>query len=170
MQIKLFPQVMAAFRSCSFFLPLAGGLSLLAIPTLSFAQIVPQPVTPKIEILAGGWHSSLRGLSVVSDKIVWVSGSNGMVGRSLDGGGTWQWITVPGNEKRDFRDIEAFDAKTAVIMAVAAPADILRTTDGGNTWKLVYENKTTGMFLDAMEFWNINSGIVVGDPINGRFF
>ena len=26
------------------------------------------------------------------------------------------------------------------------------------------------MFLDAMEFWNEQSGIVIGDPINNRFF
>ena len=50
------------------------------------------------------------------------------------------------------------------------PAYILRTSDGGETWRLVYENKTKGMFLDAMEFWNELSGIVIGDPINGRFF
>ncbi len=123
-----------------------------------------------IQLLTTGPHSSLRGLSVVTDDIVWVSGSNGAVGRSTDGGKTWEWITVPGYEKRDFRDIEAFDAKTAVIMAIAEPADILKTTDGGKTWKLVYENTTKGMFLDAMEFWNVNSGIVIGDPIDGRFF
>jgi hypothetical protein len=35
---------------------------------------------------------------------------------------------------------------------------------------VVYENKTEGMFLDAMEFWDQESGIVVGDPIKGRFF
>ena len=55
-------------------------------------------------------------------------------------------------------------------MAVAEPAYILKTTDGGETWKVVYENKTKGMFLDAMEFWNEQAGIVVGDPIDGRFF
>jgi photosystem II stability/assembly factor-like uncharacterized protein len=83
---------------------------------------------------------------------------------------TWEWITVPGHEKRDFRDIEAFDERTVIIMAIAEPAEILKTTDGGRTWKLVYENKTAGMFLDAMEFWNINSGIVIGDPVRGKFF
>lgn len=123
-----------------------------------------------IQILTTGPHVSLRGLSAVTDKIVWVSGSSGTVGRSTDGGKTWNWITVPGYEKRDFRDIEAFDENTAIIMAIAEPADILKTTDGGKTWKLVYENTTKGMFMDAMEFWNHDSGIVVGDPINGRFF
>ena len=81
-------------------------------------------------------------------------------------------MIVKGFEKTEFRDIEAFDATTAVIMNSSDkdPAYILRTADGGDTWKVVYENKTKGMFLDAMEFWNEQSGIVIGDPVNGRFF
>lgn len=159
---------------CCFFASLsAPALAQPPAPATASAQ-PPAPAAPappaSISLLTTGPHSSLRGLSVASDKVVWVSGSSGTVGKSLDGGQTWTWITVPGYEKRDFRDIEAFDGKTAIIMAIAEPADILKTTDGGKTWKLVYENKTAGMFLDAMEFWNINSGIVVGDPINGRFF
>jgi photosystem II stability/assembly factor-like uncharacterized protein len=134
------------------------------------ASPVAEDAASAVIVLTSGQHTSLRGLSVVSDEVLWVSGSNGTVGKSLDGGKTWTWMIVPGYEKRDFRDIEAFDSKTAVIMAIAEPADILKTTDGGKTWKLVYENQTKGMFLDAMEFWNINSGIVVGDPVNGRFF
>ena len=105
-----------------------------------------------IEILQTGIKTSLRGISVVSDKIIWVSGSNGMVGKSIDAGKSWQWINVKGFEKRDFRDIEAWDANTAIIMAIAEPAVILKTTDGGVNWKTTYENKTAGMFLDAMEF------------------
>lgn len=124
----------------------------------------------KIELLHSGNNISLRGLSVVSDKIIWVSGHKGTVGRSIDGGTTWKWITVKGFEGRDFRDIEAFDAVTAVIMAVDTPATLLKTVDGGETWKITYNNSTPGMFLDAMEFWNIHSGIVIGDPIDGRFF
>jgi len=120
--------------------------------------------------LTSGTKTSIRGLSVVSDRVVWVSGSNGHVGRSTDGGKTWKWMIVKGFEKRDFRDIEAFDAVTAVIIAVAEPGNILKTTDGGATWKVVYENNKKGMFLDAMEFWNKESGIVIGDPIDGKFF
>lgn len=124
----------------------------------------------KVELLTEGTKTSIRGLSVVNDQIIWVSGSNGTIGKSMDGGKTWKWSVVKGFEKRDFRDIEAFDATTAIIIAVAEPGNILKTVDGGETWKVVYENKTPGMFLDAMEFWNEQSGIVLGDPINGRFF
>ncbi len=123
-----------------------------------------------VQLLTSGTKTSIRGLSVVDDKTVWVSGSNGTVGSSLDGGTNWKWMTVKGFEKTDFRDIEAFDKTTAVIMGIAEPAYILRTIDGGDTWQLVFENKTKGMFLDAMEFWNEQAGIVIGDPINGHFF
>jgi photosystem II stability/assembly factor-like uncharacterized protein len=124
----------------------------------------------QIELLTTGNKTSMRGLSVVSDKVIWASGSKGIVARSVDSGKTWKWITVPGFEKRDFRDIEAFDAVTAIVMAIDTPAIILKTIDGGGHWKTVYENNTPGMFLDAMEFWNQQSGIVIGDPIKGKFF
>ncbi len=123
-----------------------------------------------VKILSADSKISFRGLSVVNDRILWVSGSNGTIGRSLDSGNTWKWISVKGFEKSDFRDIEAFTESAAVIMSTTEPSCILRTIDGGETWKIVYENKTDGMFLDAMEFWNEMSGIVVGDPINGKFF
>ncbi|MGC3947031.1 MAG: YCF48-related protein [Chryseolinea sp.] len=123
-----------------------------------------------IETLHADKPVSLRGLSVVTDNIVWVSGSKGTVGKSTDGGKHWEWITVPFYESRDFRDIEAFDDKTAVIIAIAHPAHILRTTDGGRSWKLSYENSSKGMFLDAMDFTDRMNGVVVGDVTNGHLF
>jgi hypothetical protein len=142
--------------------------TLLLFLTVNFMN--GQGHSPVIEMLASGTNTSLRGLSVVNDNVVWVSGSNGTVGRTTNAGKNWKWFTVRGFEKKDFRDIEAFDGATAVIMAVGEPAHILKTNDGGESWRVVYENKNKGMFLDAMEFWNEQSGIVIGDPIEGRFF
>lgn len=137
---------------------------------LLFIFICSNIYAQQIKIINSGTKTSLRGLSVVNDKIIWVSGSNGMIGKSIDSGNTWKWLQVKDFTKNDFRDIEAFDENIAVIMGVDSPAYVLRTIDGGETWKMVYENKTKGMFLDAMEFWNEQSGIVIGDPINGKFF
>jgi photosystem II stability/assembly factor-like uncharacterized protein len=137
-------------------------LLLFLSPVISFSQ--------EIKVLTSGTKTSIRGMSVVNNKIVWVSGSAGMVGRSLDGGETWQWLTVKDFEKRDFRDIEAFDDKVAIIMAIAEPAQILKTTDGGQNWKLVFSDSTKGMFLDAMDFYDRKNGIVVGDPVGGKFY
>lgn len=123
-----------------------------------------------VRLLSEGTSTSLRGLSVVNDRVVWVSGSNGMVGRSMDSGNNWKWTQVKGYEKAEFRDIEAFDEVTAIVMGIGSPAYILKTVDGGEHWKEVFKDTAKEMFLDAMEFWNIRSGIVIGDPINGRFF
>lgn len=125
---------------------------------------------PTVEIIHSGMNTSLRGLSVVNNNVIWVSGSNGMVGKSTNAGKNWKWMTVKGFEKTDFRDIEAFDANTAIIMGIDEPAYILKTIDGGDTWKVVYENKTKGMFLDAMDFRDTRNGVVVGDPVDGKFF
>ncbi len=123
-----------------------------------------------VKIVTSGSKTSLRGLSVVNDKIIWASGSNGMITRSVDGGDSWKWFTVKGFEKIDFRDIEAFDSSTAIIMGIASPAYILKTIDGAQTWKVVYENRSAAMFLDAMDFTDKQKGIVIGDPVNNKFF
>ena len=135
-----------------------------------FICLISSASAQHIKTIAEKKGISFRGLSVVSDKIVWVSGNKGTIGKSTDGGNTWSWIQVPGYEMKDFRDIEAFDEHSAIIMAVGEPGLILKTEDDGKRWKPVYINNTPGMFLDAMEFWNSESGIVLGDPIQGRFF
>ncbi len=140
------------------------------IITQLFLQIIFFTNAQTVKLLTSGTKTSMRGLSVVNDKIVWASGSAGTVTKTNDGGETWHWITVKGYEKTDFRDIEAFDEKTAIIMGIDSPAIILKTVNAGETWSLVYKNDTKGMFLDAMDFANEKEGIVIGDPINNLFF
>ncbi len=134
-----------------------------------FAVLFSTSFGQTITILSTKPGVSLRGLSVVSDSIVWASGSKGTVAHSADGGKTFVWLTVAEYDTRDFRDIEAFDNNTAIIMAVAEPAVILKTNDGGKNWKQVFVDTTKGMFLDAMDFVGKN-GILVGDPISNRMF
>ncbi|MFY7965288.1 MAG: WD40/YVTN/BNR-like repeat-containing protein [Chitinophagaceae bacterium] len=124
----------------------------------------------QVKLLSNGTKTSLRGLSVVDDNIIWASGSNGMIAKSTNGGNSFTWIQVPNFEKRDFRDIEAFDSNTAIIIAIAEPAQILKTIDGGKNWKIVFTDSTKGMFLDAISFYDDRNGIVVGDPINNVVF
>ena len=146
---------------------LQSTLFVLAIFTLSFnlkAQL------PTVTLLDSFKNTSIRGLSVVNNKVVWCSGSNGFVAKSTNGGNSFTKILVTGYEKRDFRDIEAFDANTAIIMAIAEPALLLKTTDGGIHWKKVLEDSTKNMFLDALFFANEKDGVVVGDPINNNFY
>jgi len=136
---------------------------------LLMVAVVTGGTQPVVQPLSTDHRSSLRGLSVPDDRTAWASGSGGAVARTTDGGRTWRWIKVPGYERRDFRDIEAFDSATAIIMAVDGPGVILKTTDGGISWRKVFEDSTAGIFLDAMAFKG-QTGVVIGDPINGELY
>ena len=145
---------------------------LLSLLSLLGVQILPAQVSrlPHIRILDSGRSTNLRGLSAQSGSEIWVSGSSGWVGHSEDGGSTWKWLQPTGYQHRDFRDIQALNSGSAVIMAIDTPAVILRTADNGQSWKQVYFNNTPGMFLDAMDFSDDQNGIVVGDPVRGQIF
>ena len=54
-------------------------------------------------------------------------------------------------------------------MAVDSPARFYKTGDSGESWRLVYEDHTPGVFFDALAFWNSRNGIAVSDPVDGRF-
>ena len=138
--------------------------SLLFIGCLWFSASFSQQITE----LQTGKNTSIRGLSVVNNSVAWVSGSNGCTALSTDAGKSWKWNQVPGYEKLDFRDIEAFSSTEAVMVSAGSPAVILSTVDGGTTWKEVYRNAAPEIFLDGMDFWNRQHGIIYGDPIGGQ--
>ncbi len=119
----------------------------------------------KLIPLDSGKNTSIRGLSVVNDKVAWVSGSNGWVAKTINGK-TFEWKQIEGFENSDFRDIEAFSAQKAITISAGSPAYVLKTIDGGVSWKKVYENNDTAIFLDGMDFWNKKQGIIFGDPMN----
>jgi photosystem II stability/assembly factor-like uncharacterized protein len=115
--------------------------------------------------------ASFRGLSVVSEKIIWASGTGGTVIRTIDGGEKWDVITVPDAEKLDFRDIEAFDANTAYILSIGNgdSSRIYKTLDGGKTWKMQLKITNKEVFLDALACLDRDTCLVVSDPVNERF-
>ena len=141
--------------------PLLFAIALLTITTRLNAQ--------KIQVIETSKPVSIRGLSVVNNKVAWLSSSSGYTAITHDGGLTWKWQQVKGFEKADFRDIEAFSDKDAIIMSSGTPALILKTTDGGVNWELKYRNDDKAYFLDAMDFSDKKHGLILGDPIDKKF-
>jgi len=131
--------------------------------SLSHAQWVKQPVDTK---------AAFRGLSVVNEKVVWASGTGGTVIRTVDGGATWNVISVPDAAKLDFRDIEAFDANTAFILSIGNgdSSRIYKTIDGGATWKQQFTNDKKEAFFDAIGCWDRNNCIAMSDPVDGSYY
>lgn len=111
----------------------------------------------------------LRGLSVVSPKVVWASGGRGTVVHTLDGGEHWTRDTIPGAGALDLRAIAATSATTAHALSIADSSRIYRTTDGGRTWTRAWSATRKGTFLDALRFWDPDHGIAMSDPVDGRF-
>ena len=75
-----------------------------------------------------GVTARLRGVSAVSDRVAWASGSAGTVLRTGDGGATWQSMTVPGAEKLDFRDVDAVNEQIAYVLSIGSPHRFLSTS------------------------------------------
>jgi photosystem II stability/assembly factor-like uncharacterized protein len=115
--------------------------------------------------------ANFRGLSAVSAQVAWVSGTKGTYGRTTDGGRTWSVGVVPGADKLDFRDVEAFDAATAYLLSAGPGTDsrIYKTTDGGRTWDRQFQNSDRQAFFDALAFWDEQQGLALSDPVRGRF-
>ena len=118
-----------------------------------------------------GVTARLRGVSAVSTRVAWASGADGTVIRTADGGRTWQRLTVPDSAKLDFRDIDAIDERTAVVLSIGAggASRIYRTSDAGATWELQFANTDPDAFFDAMAFWDADRGVAFSDSVNGRF-
>jgi photosystem II stability/assembly factor-like uncharacterized protein len=141
----------------------------LLVAIFVLAIITGRVFAQKIQVIETNQPVSIRGLSVVNDKVAWLSSSSGYTAITHDGGRTWQWQQVKGFEKADFRDIEAFSDKEAIIMSSGTPALILKTTDGGVSWQLKYRNDDKAYFLDALDFSNKRHGLILGDPIDKKF-
>jgi photosystem II stability/assembly factor-like uncharacterized protein len=109
----------------------------------------------------------LRGVSAVSKKVAWASGTHGTYLRTTDGGRTWTAAAVPEAGALDFRAVVAFSADEAFLMS-AGPGDqsrIYHTADAGQHWQLQFRNENPKGFFDSMVFWDATHGIVLGDPI-----
>jgi photosystem II stability/assembly factor-like uncharacterized protein len=134
----------------------------LLISSVSSAQWSPEPSVTR---------ARLRGLAVVSEKVVWASGTAGTFVRTDDGGVTWKAGQVKGAEGLDFRDVHAVDNRKAFLLSIGEgpKSSIYQTDDGGTTWALRFLNQDVRVFLDAFSFWDANHGIALGDPVEGRF-
>ncbi|HUX84298.1 MAG TPA: hypothetical protein VMV20_03640, partial [Chitinophagaceae bacterium] len=142
-------------------------LASLVMPPLEGA-CQAQTNSEGIRMLDSGRATSIRAISLVSSGILWVSGSGGWVGRSVDGGHHWSWNQVPG--KGDYRSLKAFSAYRALVINAGSPATIRMTRNGGKSWRVVYRNRRSSIFFDGVAFWNNRRGIAVSDPVAGRFF
>src|SRR5580692_9799923 len=134
-----------------------GPLVLLGLLTVTFGST---KTLAQWSMEDSGTTADLRGIANVGGGVAWASGTNGTVLRTEDG-----YLWQP-------RAIQAFDANTAIVMS-SGKGDLSRlykTTDGCQTWKLVFTNPDKDGFWDVMLLNRFDKdGDLLGDPVNGRF-
>ncbi|MGR3932985.1 WD40/YVTN/BNR-like repeat-containing protein [Streptomyces sp. BRA346] len=118
-----------------------------------------------------GTDARFRGLAAVSRRTAWVAGTKGTVLRTRDGGRSWRNVSPPGAEGLEFRDIEAFGARRAVVLAIGEgeASRVFVTDDGGTTWSETFRNPDPRAFYDCLTFFDARHGIALSDPVDGTY-
>ncbi|KND44679.1 MULTISPECIES: WD40/YVTN/BNR-like repeat-containing protein [Streptomyces] len=139
----------------------------LAVPAQAHGEGRPPHWEPK----QTGTDARFRGLAAVSRNSAWLAGSAGTVLRTGDGGRTWRDVSPPGARELQFRDIEAFDARRAVVLAIGEgeASRVYRTDDGGATWTESFRNTDPRAFYDCLTFFDPRHGLAMSDPVDGKF-
>ena len=124
------------------------------------------------QIQDSGSTADLRGISTIGRGTAWASGSRGTVLRTEDGGFVWQGCSVPpGAKDLDFRAIQAFSAKMAVVMSSGKgdQSRVYKTTDGCVSWKLLFTNPDKDGFFDGLRAADQTEMMLLSDPVKGAF-
>jgi photosystem II stability/assembly factor-like uncharacterized protein len=126
--------------------------------------ISAQAVTPQVS----GSKALIQAVSVVSPEVAWISGHNGAVLRTVDGGANWESRPVMNADSLQFRDVYALDANTAWLLSAGngSASRIYRTTDGGTSWKLQFQNSDSTAFYDCFTFFDAQTGVAYSDAAN----
>jgi len=119
---------------------------------------------------------SIRALEVISDHTIWFAANRGVYGYTEDAGKTWHIDSLKVDSVYpQFRSIAALNDSTILLLSIASPAYLLKTTNKGKTWKVVYKNTHPKVFFDSMLFYDNlpgrqagKNGFAIGDPIDGK--
>jgi photosystem II stability/assembly factor-like uncharacterized protein len=146
-------------------------------PVTSAAATAPLAPSAAVRSLPR-WQPSFAGqgesfghVDAVSRSVAWLGSDGGTVLRTSDGGGSWADVSPPGAADLRFRSVVAADPDHAVAMS-AGPGTTSRlymTADAGKHWRLSYQATDPDTFFDGMAFYDAQHGLVVGDPVDGRF-
>lgn len=108
--------------------------------------------------------SSLRGVTAPDLQTCWISGADGTVRRTLDGGGSWTAFELPDGAECDYRSIDAVNANQVWLATAGTPVRIEMTEDGGTTWVREFESDDPAIFFNALRIAGNGSVFAFSDP------
>ena len=97
------------------------------------------------------------GVEMIDESVAFAVGDEGAI-KTTNGGGIWAPVTLPVGSTNVLYDVEFINSNTGWICG--ANGDILKTTDGGNSW--VLQTTPTIQILYDLTFIDANRGWAVG--------
>ncbi|MFN8207891.1 MAG: YCF48-related protein [Bacteroidales bacterium] len=99
----------------------------------------------------------------INENNIWMHGRNGEVARTIDGGQTWDTVSLRLSPESYFGPMFAIDSLTAWLVVSQGDLGIYKTVDGGLSWNKQNAGFTESSFPDLVYFWNKDEGFVLGD-------
>ena len=143
------------------FTQFSSTLALAAAVNLSAVAAEP----PKLKVLENLEKQLWIGAAPVSRSTIWLSGENGLVAHSDDGGNSWRY-SQPGQDDLQFRDIEAIDNRQAYALSIGddGQSKVYFTDNGGENWRMRYRAEAD-TFLNCMDLSPNGEAWVFGDSV-----
>ncbi len=120
----------------------------------------------KVDIPTNASFRAIRSLG----KHIWISGTQGTVGHSADGGINWKITQVPQATKIDFRDLAILSEQEIILMSAGLSEEgkalLFQTIDAGKNWSVRFQVANPGYFFDCIQ-WDSQKqkGWLLSDPI-----
>ncbi len=158
-----------------------GALGLVAILSLVTCKRDAPPTSAPTSAARARWtvfdgaagDLSTRGLDVAPDGAIWASGTAGRFVVAAGPPYSFDLEALPLEDaaQLDLRDVHALAGASVVAMAAGegARSRVYRSADGGAGWELALANPDPEGFFDAIAFWDAERGVLIGDPVAGRF-
>jgi photosystem II stability/assembly factor-like uncharacterized protein len=96
---------------------------------------------------------------------VWIAGDSALVAKADTSDlSTWSLLNsgIPSSVEINWLEF----VNTSIIFAAGGNGAIYKTTDGGNSWNVVYYNAALTNFIDRITFFNATHGFAWGDGIS----
>lgn len=115
---------------------------------------------------------SIRAMDRSKNGTIWISGSQGAIYKNQ--GKNWIGKCPEEYQKFDFRGISVLSEDTLLAMSAGegenGKAFLIKSIDGGKSWRKVFQDTTKGVFFDTIKFLNSREGWLLGDQINGNAY
>ncbi|MCI0472584.1 MAG: T9SS type A sorting domain-containing protein [Ignavibacteria bacterium] len=123
--------------------------------------------------LTTGVSYDFKALSIPTPDVVWASGQDGKIIKSINGGSTWVDVSlpVPGGGAHTSWNLFAVDANTALASTIEwgpYTAHLFRTSNGGANWNEVLSQ--TGTMFNNVWIYPDNTAFLVGDQLGDGYW